>query len=115
MLHCNRNCAMQHPAAPAVSIGKILGTQAMDQIASNMNELHGYYFEDLEVGMTDIFGKTLGEADITMFAGISGDINWIKRSFGPCRRKKCQRAGIQRTCKGVGNSAVAIVDIKNRI
>jgi|APSaa5957512576_1039674.scaffolds.fasta_scaffold163232_1 3-hydroxybutyryl-CoA dehydratase len=66
---------MQHPAAPAVSIGKILGTQAMDQIASNMNELHGYYFEDLEVGMTDIFGKTLGEADITMFAGISGDIN----------------------------------------
>ncbi|MHA1598957.1 MAG: MaoC family dehydratase [Alphaproteobacteria bacterium] len=47
----------------------------MDQATQIMNELHGYYFEDLEVGMTDIFGKTVSEADIVMFSGISGDIN----------------------------------------
>jgi len=39
------------------------------------NELHGYYYEDLEVGMTDIYGKTVTDADIVLFAGISGDIN----------------------------------------
>ena len=39
------------------------------------DELHGYYFEDLEVGMTEAYAKTLTEADIVLFAGISGDIN----------------------------------------
>jgi 3-hydroxybutyryl-CoA dehydratase len=39
------------------------------------NELHGYYFEDLEEGMTDVYGKTMTDADIVMFSGISGDIN----------------------------------------
>ncbi len=38
-------------------------------------ELHGYYFEDMEEGMTDVYGKTLTDADIVMFSGISGDIN----------------------------------------
>lgn len=41
----------------------------------NMDDLHGYYFEDLEVGMTAVFGKTITEADVLMFAGVSGDIN----------------------------------------
>ena len=40
-----------------------------------MQELHGYYIEDLSVGMTDIFAKTVTETDIVMFAGISGDNN----------------------------------------
>ena len=40
-----------------------------------MHELHGYYLEDLTVGMTDVFSKTVSEADIVMFAGISGDTN----------------------------------------
>lgn len=40
-----------------------------------MQELHGYYLEDLSVGMTDIFAKTVTEADIVMFAGVSGDTN----------------------------------------
>jgi 3-hydroxybutyryl-CoA dehydratase len=40
-----------------------------------MQELHGYYLEDLSVGMTNIFAKTVTEADIVMFAGISGDTN----------------------------------------
>ncbi|PKU22037.1 MaoC family dehydratase [Telmatospirillum siberiense] len=37
--------------------------------------LHGYFFEDLAVGQTAIFGKTITEADIVLFAGISGDTN----------------------------------------
>jgi len=40
-----------------------------------MQELHGYYLEDLSVGMTDIFAKTVTEADIVLFAGVSGDTN----------------------------------------
>jgi 3-hydroxybutyryl-CoA dehydratase len=40
-----------------------------------MEELHGYYLEDLQVGMTDSYAKTVTDADIVMFAGISGDTN----------------------------------------
>jgi 3-hydroxybutyryl-CoA dehydratase len=40
-----------------------------------MKEKHGYFLEDLSLGMTAVFAKTVGEADITMFAGISGDTN----------------------------------------
>ncbi len=38
-------------------------------------ELHGYYFEDLEEGMSDLYGKTITEADIVLFSGVSGDTN----------------------------------------
>jgi hypothetical protein len=37
--------------------------------------LNGYYLEDLDVGMKAVFGKTITEADILMFAGVSGDTN----------------------------------------
>lgn len=47
----------------------------MDQVTNPVDSLHGYYFEDLEVGMTDVFAKTITEADIVIFAGISGDTN----------------------------------------
>lgn len=40
-----------------------------------MQDLHGYYLEDLEVGMSDSYAKTITEADVVMFAGISGDNN----------------------------------------
>ena len=40
-----------------------------------MNELNGYDIEDLEVGMTASFSKTITEADIILFAGISTDVN----------------------------------------
>ena len=33
-----------------------------------MDELHGFYFEDLSVGMSAIFAKTLTDADVVMFA-----------------------------------------------
>jgi 3-hydroxybutyryl-CoA dehydratase len=42
---------------------------------ANFDELHGLYLEDLKVGMTAVYAKTVTEADIVMFAGISGDIN----------------------------------------
>lgn len=39
------------------------------------DELHGHYFEDLKVGMTSAFSKTVTEADLLLFAGVSGDTN----------------------------------------
>ncbi len=42
-----------------------------------MERAEGYCLEDLAVGMTASFGKTVTEADIVMFAGISGDTNPI--------------------------------------
>lgn len=40
-----------------------------------MNDLGGYDIEDLQVGMQGSFAKTVTEADIVMFAGVSGDTN----------------------------------------
>jgi 3-hydroxybutyryl-CoA dehydratase len=37
--------------------------------------LHGYFIEDLEPGMSAFYSRTVTEADIVMFAGISGDFN----------------------------------------
>lgn len=39
------------------------------------HELHGYFLEDLTVGMSDVFAKTVTDADIVAFAGVSGDTN----------------------------------------
>ena len=54
------------------SVAEPVGAAATDEID---NDLHGYYFEELEVGMTEVYAKTMTEADIVLFAGISGDIN----------------------------------------
>ncbi|MEX0759767.1 MAG: MaoC family dehydratase [Tistlia sp.] len=35
----------------------------------------GYYLEDLEIGMTASFSKTVTDADIVLFSGVSGDTN----------------------------------------
>ena len=40
-----------------------------------MQELHGYYLEDLAPGMTALYAKTVTDADVVLFAGISGDVN----------------------------------------
>ena len=40
-----------------------------------MNELNGYDVEDLHTGMRATFSKTVTEADIVLFAGVSGDNN----------------------------------------
>ena len=34
-----------------------------------------YFFEDLELGMEASFAKTVSEADINSFAGVTGDNN----------------------------------------
>jgi len=36
---------------------------------------HGMFVEDLQPGMSAVFGKTITDADILMFAGVSGDTN----------------------------------------
>ena len=38
-------------------------------------ELDGYSMEQLEVGMTDVYSKTVTESDINLFCAISGDTN----------------------------------------
>ena len=52
----------------------------MDTTTNPLDQLHGYYFEDLEEGMTDVFAKTITDADIIIFAGISGDTNPVHLS-----------------------------------
>ena len=42
-----------------------------------MNELDGYDIEDLKVGMSASFAKTITEADIVLFASASGDNNAV--------------------------------------
>ena len=41
------------------------------------SELDGHYFEDLAVGMTAVYSRTITESDIVLFCGISGDTNPI--------------------------------------
>ena len=41
----------------------------------DVDELHGFYFEDLKVGQTAVVARTITDADIALFAGISGDTN----------------------------------------
>lgn len=40
-----------------------------------MSEVHGYYLEDMTEGMTAVYTRTVTEADIVLFCGISGDVN----------------------------------------
>jgi len=42
-----------------------------------MSEIHGYFIEDLRVGMDAVMARTVTEADIVLFAGVSGDTNPI--------------------------------------
>jgi 3-hydroxybutyryl-CoA dehydratase len=40
-----------------------------------LDGLAGYFIEDLSVGMTAAYAKTITDADIVLFAGVSGDTN----------------------------------------
>ena len=42
-----------------------------------MNALQGYDIEDLQPGMSASFAKTVTDADIVLFAGVSGDVNAV--------------------------------------
>ncbi|ALJ35891.1 (R)-hydratase [Azospirillum brasilense] len=47
----------------------------MDDVRQVLKDNEGHCIEDLTVGMTASFAKTVTEADIVLFAGISGDTN----------------------------------------
>ena len=40
-----------------------------------MNGRHGFYYEDLGIGQSASFAKTVTEADLVLFAGVTGDTN----------------------------------------
>jgi 3-hydroxybutyryl-CoA dehydratase len=42
-----------------------------------MSDIHGLYIEDLKVGMDAVMARTVTDADIVLFAGVSGDTNPI--------------------------------------
>jgi 3-hydroxybutyryl-CoA dehydratase len=56
-----------------------MGLSLGDDESRNMNavpdEKYGYFIEDLAVGMTATYAKTVTDADVVLFAGISGDSN----------------------------------------
>ncbi|MCU0808766.1 MAG: MaoC family dehydratase [Candidatus Contendobacter sp.] len=39
------------------------------------DSIHGYYLEDLKIGMCASHAKTVTETDVVMFAGLTGDNN----------------------------------------
>lgn len=47
----------------------------MDAMTDPFADIHGYFFEELEVGMSSTYAKTITETDIVLFAGMSGDNN----------------------------------------
>lgn len=51
-----------------------------DASATNGQDAHGYFFEDLSVGMSADFTKTISDSDIQQFADISGDDNPVHLS-----------------------------------
>jgi 3-hydroxybutyryl-CoA dehydratase len=58
------------------------------------DDIHGYYFDDLEVGMSASSGKTITEADVLLFAAVSGDINpsHLNEEFAATTRMKTRVA-----------------------
>jgi 3-hydroxybutyryl-CoA dehydratase len=47
----------------------------MAAFEGQMDELRGKYLDEITEGMSAIFSKTVSEADIVLFAGITGDTN----------------------------------------
>jgi 3-hydroxybutyryl-CoA dehydratase len=47
----------------------------MDDFRGRRSDLDGYCLEDLSVGMSARYARTVTEADLVLFAGVSGDSN----------------------------------------
>src|SRR5215813_14647427 len=47
----------------------------MNDMSGGGSETRGRYVDEIDAGMTAVFTKTVTEADIVLFAGISGDTN----------------------------------------
>ena len=59
----------------SVEIAETVITKSEPTVVDPISELSGYFFEELELGMTAAYARTIGPADLVMFAGISGDTN----------------------------------------
>jgi 3-hydroxybutyryl-CoA dehydratase len=73
MLHCGNIAAII--AAIIRGEHRMSVTAVREETPSVINGLHGFFFEDLQLGQSAVYGKTVTEADILMFSGVSGDIN----------------------------------------
>ena len=51
------------------------GSQIMDDVRGLNDGLTGYFLEDIFVGQTAVYAKTVTETDVVMFADVSGDTN----------------------------------------
>jgi 3-hydroxybutyryl-CoA dehydratase len=54
-------------------------------VSSAFAAMNGLFLEDLKPGMSAMFGKTVTDADIMAFAGVSGDTNPIHLHDGFAR------------------------------
>ena len=54
-------------------------------MTQSFEAMNGLFLEDLSVGQSAMFGKTVTEADIAAFAGVSGDTNPIHLHDGFAR------------------------------
>ena len=72
-----------------------------------MNELGGYEFKELCVGMSATYAKTITEADIVLFAAVSGDNNAIHNNeeFAATTIFKGRIAGLVHGCRGCEGAA----------
>jgi 3-hydroxybutyryl-CoA dehydratase len=52
-------------------------TKELIRISETVAKLHGFYFEDLKVGMEASYTKTITDTDVKSFSDISGDTNPI--------------------------------------
>ena len=41
----------------------------------DIKELNGYTFEELKVGMSAVYSRTITDTDLRNFSGVSGDTN----------------------------------------
>ena len=71
--------------AQALPRGKRATLSGESDPLSDFSAMNGLYLEDLKVGMSAMFGKTVTEADIMAFAGVSGDTNPIHLHDGFAR------------------------------
>jgi 3-hydroxybutyryl-CoA dehydratase len=60
-------------------------------VTQSYEPMNGFFLEDLEVGQSAMFGRTVTDADIAAFAGVSGDTNPIHLHDGFARTTRFGR------------------------
>jgi 3-hydroxybutyryl-CoA dehydratase len=88
--HANgHSCGLWHKACRVVRGPRLSGRSYA--LSTNFAAMHGLYLEDLKVGMWAMFGKTVTDADVMAFAGVSGDTNPIHLHDGFARSTRFER------------------------